>query len=287
MPCRTARVGAVAGVLFAGTVGACRERAVPPPAHVAQGAPADSEIPAGTFGASVRRGLALLMATRDSLPAHVGNALRCTSCHLDAGRRENGSWIGSFAHFPQYRSRRGAVELIEDRVNDCFRRSLNGTALAPDGPDMRDIVAYLAFLSWRSPVGAPPPSGARLQRFATFTADTARGRATFDSICAVCHGDAGQGTIVAPPLWGPRSFNIGAGMARVRTAASFIRDNMPFDRPGSLTDQQAFDVAAFVVAQPRPDFPGKEYDWPNGDAPPDAAYPTLAASRNAGNRRAP
>jgi thiosulfate dehydrogenase len=84
---------------------------------------------------------------------------------------------------------------------------------------------------------------------------------------------------VAPPLWGPRSFNIGAGMARARTAASFIRDNMPFDLPGSLTDQQAFDVAAFVVAQPRPDYPGKELDWPRGDAPPDVAYPTRAAAK--------
>jgi thiosulfate dehydrogenase len=76
-------------------------------------------------------------------------------------------------------------------------------------------------------------------------------------------------------------------MARVRTAASFIRDNMPFDRPGTLTDQQAFDVAAFVVAQPRPDFSGKERDWPNGDPPPDVAYPTQAATRKAAGRRAP
>jgi thiosulfate dehydrogenase len=241
-------------------------------------APTDSEIPPDAFGASVRRGLALVLATKESLPAHAGSALRCTSCHLDAGRRANGSWIGSFAHFPQYRSRRGAVELIEDRVNDCFRRSLNGKDLAPDGPDMRDIVAYLAFLSWRSPVGAPAPN-TRLQRFAALVADTAAGHRTFGTTCARCHGDAGQGTPVAPPLWGPRSFNIGAGMARVRTAASFIRDNMPFDGPGTLTDQQAIDVAAYVVSQPRPDYPGKELDWPHGDAPPDVAYPTRAAKK--------
>lgn len=243
-------------------------------------APTDSEIPAGAFGASVRRGLALVLATKESLPTHVGSALRCTSCHLDAGRRATGTWIGSFAHFPQYRSRRGGVELIEDRVNDCFRRSLNGKDLVPDGPDMRDIVAYLAFLSWRSPVGAPVPN-TRLQAFATMVADTAAGHRTFGTTCARCHGDAGQGTPVAPPLWGPRSFNIGAGMARVRTAASFIRDNMPFDGPGTLTDQQALDVAAFVVSQPRPDYPGKELDWPNGDPPPDVAYPTRAGRKPA------
>jgi thiosulfate dehydrogenase len=168
------------------------------------------------------------------------------------------------------------VITIEDRVNGCFQRSMNGTRLASDGPDMRDIVAYLTFLSWRSPVGPPPPRSGGA-RFAGLAGDTVSGRATFDSVCARCHGDAGQGSAVAPPLWGPGSFNIGAGMARLRTAAAFIRDNMPFDKPGTLTDRQAVDVAAFVVAQPRPDFPGKEHDWPKGDPPPDVAYPTRAA----------
>lgn len=241
----------------------------------------DSGIPDGPLGASIRRGKAILFATRDSLPTHVGDALRCVSCHLDGGRRANGSWVGVYGRYPQYRSRSGTVVTIQERVNGCFRRSMNGSPLAPDGPDMRDIVAYLWFLSWGTPVGSPSATGSRRERFAHLAADTAAGRATFDSVCALCHGKTGQGTAAAPPLWGPHSFNIGAGMARVRTAASFIRDNMPFDRPGSLTDQQAFDVAAFVVAHPRPDFPGKEYDWPNGDPPPDVAYPTLAASRKA------
>jgi thiosulfate dehydrogenase len=285
MPRGAALAGTLTGLLLAAGTVACRARAVPPtPPAAALGAPADSEIPADAFGAAVRRGLALLTATRDSLPAHVDNDLRCTSCHLDEGRRANGSWVGTFARYPQYNSRAGRVITIEDRINGCFRRSMNGTPLPADGADMRDIVSYLAFLSWRTPVG---PAGSRGARFASLTADTANGRAVFGGDCARCHGDAGQGTLVAPPLWGPRSFNIGAGMARVRTAAAFIHDNMPFDRPGSLTDQQAFDVAAFVVAQPRPDFPGKEYDWPNGDPPPDVAYPTQAASRKAAGRRTP
>ncbi len=263
------------GLLLGGGSG-CRVRPAPPADRVT--APSDSEIPQDVFGVAVRRGGALLTATRESLPDNVGNALRCTSCHLDAGRRENGTWVGVYARFPQYRNRRGGVELIEDRINDCFGRSMNGRPLPVDGADMRDIVAYLAFLSWRSPVGRPAPNE-RLKRFAALAPDTVAGRRTFQTVCARCHGDAGQGTAIGPPLWGSQSFNIGAGMARVRTAASFIRDNMPFDRPGSLTDQEAFDVASFVVAQPRPDFPGKEFDWPNGDPPPDVAYPTRATAR--------
>jgi thiosulfate dehydrogenase len=235
---------------------------------------ADTTIPAGPFGDAVRRGRALATATRDSLPAHVGNKLRCTSCHLDAGRRETtGSWMGAFARYPQYRARSGAVETIEFRVNDCFRRSMNGTALDPAGADMRDIVTYLAFLS-RGAAVAPPEPNSRLQKWASFKADTAAGARVFTTTCAKCHGLSGEGTTVAPPLWGPQSYNIGAGMSRLRTAAEFISRNMPFDAPGTLPDSQAFNVAAYINARPRPDFKGKENDWPNGDPPPDVAYPT-------------
>jgi thiosulfate dehydrogenase len=240
--------------------------------------PAESLIPDGPLGASIRRGRALLAATRESLPAHVGNRLRCVSCHLDDGRRQTGSWVGVYARYPQYRPRSATVETIEYRVNDCFRRSMNGTPLASDGPDMRDIVAYLWFLSRDVPIAPPRPSN-RLATWGALTPDTAAGARLFASICAKCHGPDGQGTGVAPPVWGPQSFNIGAGMARVRTAAAFVRANMPLDQPGTLTDQQALDATAYVNAHARPDFPGKEHDWPNGDAPPDVAYPTLAAPR--------
>lgn len=260
-------------------VSACSRPETVPPAAVSS-ATADTVIPAGPYGDAVRRGRALLLATRDSLPKHVGNKLRCTSCHLDAGRRESGSWVGVFARYPQYRARSGRVETIEYRVNDCFRRSMNGTALDPAGSDMRDIIAYFAFLS-RGTAVAPPagPPGARLQKWAGFTADTTAGARVFAASCAKCHAAAGEGTAVAPPVWGPQAYNVGAGMTRVRTAADFISRNMPFDAPGTLTDQQAFDVAAYVNAQPRPDYRGKENDWPNGDAPPDVAYPTRSPRR--------
>lgn len=254
------------------TAGACAPAS---PSPQAGRAPADSLIPAGPLGDAVRRGRALLVATRDSLPAHVGNRLRCVSCHLDEGRRESGTWIGVFAHYPQYRPRSGTIETIEYRVNDCFRRSMNGAALDPASRDMADIVAFFSFLSRGVPV-APAQPGTRLQKWAAFKADTAAGARVFTATCAGCHGPAGEGTAGAPPVWGAGSYNVGAGMARVRTAAEFISRNMPFDRPGTLTDQEAFDVAAYVNAQPRPDFRGKENDWPNGDPPPDVAYPTRA-----------
>lgn len=262
--------------------------ATPPaaPAAVAFRVPPDSEIPADQVGASIRRGRAILTATRDSLPGRVGSNLRCASCHLDAGTRPNASpWVGVYSRFPQYRSRNAKVNIIEDRINDCIQRSLNGRPLPLGGRDMTDIIAYMAFLSRGvSPPGEVPGQG--FKKMDPLPADTAAGRVAYAGQCARCHGADGEGMpnpdrtgtpSYYPPLWGPKSFNIGAGMARVRTAASFIRYNMPFDTPGTLTDQQSFDVAAFLVSRGRPDFAAKALDWPNGDPPPDVAYPTKAA----------
>jgi thiosulfate dehydrogenase len=242
-------------------------------------APPDSEIPEGPLGQSIRRGRAIFVATRDSLPAQVGNELRCLSCHLDGGRRANASpLIGAFLDYPAYNARSGRVITIEDRINGCFLRSMAGRPLPVESAAMRDMVSYLAFLSRGVTLGRRV-EGAGLPKMAPLEPDTARGRAIFASTCARCHGDRGEGRSFAPPVWGKGSYSIGAGMARLRTAASFIRHNMPYDLPGTLTDQQAFDVAAYVNSHVRPDIAGKENDWPNGDAPPDVAYPTRAASK--------
>ena len=242
--------------------------------------PSESEIKDTTVLAAVRRGRALLANTRDSLPRHVGNKLRCVSCHMGDGLKPNEMpYVGVYARFPQYRTRSAAVEIIEDRINDCFERSMNGRALPRDSRPMRDIVAYFAFLSYGVPVGSHVEGQGIPRIEPPLEGDTARGRQVFTARCTICHGADGQGTNAAPPLWGRHSYNIGAGMARVRTAAAFIKQAMPFDKPGSLTPQEAFDVARFINSRPRPDFAAKADDWPNGDPPPDVAYPTRAASR--------
>jgi len=232
----------------------------------------------GPMRTSVLRGLAILASTRDSLPQNALSALRCMSCHLDSGTRRNGIPLtGVYARFPQYRARSGQVDMLQDRINDCFLRSLNGRAIAPTSSAMHDIVAYMAWVSRGIDVGDSVP-GQGLRKLQPLKPDTAHGRTLYASTCIQCHGPNGEGTQIAPPLWGGQSFNIGAGMARLYTAASFIRYNMPYSAPGSLSDQDAFDVAGFVLSHPRPDFPGKENDWPNGDPPPDVAYQTKAAA---------
>lgn len=226
------------------------------------------------MGASIRRGLALVEHTPDSLPAYVGGNLRCTSCHLDRGLRPNAAPLtGVHGRYPRYLDRSGAVVPIEDRVNYCFTRSLAGRALPTRSREMVDIVAYLSFIS-RGVEGGGPVNGEGMPKMAALTADTARGRDVYAGTCAKCHGADGAGLAAVPALWGANSYSIGASMARVERAASFVRHNMPFDQPGTLTDQQAYDVAGYINAHARPDSPGKELDWPNGGAPADVPYAT-------------
>ncbi len=241
--------------------------------------PDEREVADSNVLASVRRGRALLRNTRDSLPDFVGNKLQCVSCHAADGTQKNAMpLVGVYARFPQYRGRFGGTQIIDDRINDCFKRSMNGKALDPQSRDMRDMVAYMAFLSLGYPVGAEV-DGQGFPRVDPLPGDTVRGAALFATKCIACHGTNGEGSEVAPPVWGPHSYNIGAGMARVRTAAGFIKELMPQIAPRTLTAQEAFDLATYINTRPRPDFAGKEQDWPYGDPPPDVAYPTDAAAR--------
>lgn len=116
---------------------------------------------------------------------------------------------------------------LEERIGDCFERSLNGRSPAYDSPEMRDMIAYMSWPSRDIPVGREV-TGQGMPRPDPLTPDTAAGRAGDSATCARCHGDDGQGLVdPAPPLWGPRSYNIGAGMARQRTLAAFLSAAMP------------------------------------------------------------
>jgi thiosulfate dehydrogenase len=238
--------------------------------------PADSEIPNDSLGASIRRGLALIRNTPDSLPAHAPGKITCQNCHLDGGRNVAAAPLaGSHARFPKYMDRTGAVIALADRVNYCFTRSLAGTKIPADSREMQDILAYIAWLSRGVPVGAKLPGAEGLLAMpAELVGDEARGAEVFTTKCQVCHMENGEGGPAIPALWGPKSFSVGASMSRRTKAASFIWHNMPFGQGRTLTHQQAFDVAAYIASKPRLDSPGKEHDWPVGGAPGDVPYAT-------------
>lgn len=248
-------------------LGACQQ---PPPRVFAP--PSPEAIPGDERGEKVRYGYRLVVNTQEHARGYVGNALNCTNCHLDAGRKlQAAPFVGLTSVYPEYRSRNARRNTIKDRLDQCFERSLNGRALPSGSREKEALVAYIAWLS----EGVPVESARQWRGFPriapTRPPDAARGATLFAARCAACHGADGQGS-AAPPLWGPRSYNIGAGMARVSLAAGFIKANMPIGHGGTLSDDEAYDLAAFINRQPRPDFPGKVHDWPKGDKPADAPY---------------
>lgn len=211
------------------------------------------QIPEGPQGDQIRLGQQIFAHTPRYAAKYVGNQMKCSDCHLRGGRAPYSSpLVGVPALFPSYNKRAGRVITFTERIQECFVRSENGKPPDPQGPEMKALLGYIDWLSLGQPKGKPYP-GRGLIKLPRLKGDAQRGAAIYASQCSVCHGEEGAGTPpVLPPLWGPDSFNDGAGMSRVEKMAAFVKHNMPQSAPGSLTAQQAYDVAAYVNSKPRP-----------------------------------
>lgn len=238
--------------------------------------PDESTIPDDEYGAAVRRGLQIANHTYKELPDNVGNQLNCTSCHLGNGSEAYAApWNNMTSIYPVYRSRAGRINVIQERINGCFERSMNGKALELGSDDMNAMVSYMSWLSKDLPFGVSPEGRGFVKVDKSLEADTVNGKQLFAEKCSVCHGADGEGqynddgTYVFPAVAGNKSFNDGAGMARTYTAAAFIKGKMPFGQGNSLSDQEAVDIAGYFTHLPRPVKANKDKDWPNGDAPKD------------------
>lgn len=238
--------------------------------------PDESTIPDDEYGAAVRRGLQLANHTYKELPNNVGNQLNCTSCHLGNGSEAYAApWNNMPSVYPIYRSRAGRVNTIQERINGCFERSMNGKALDLDSDDMNAMVSYMSGLSQDMPFGVSPEGRGFVKVNKELEPNPETGKKLFAEKCSVCHGADGEGqynadgTYLYPAVAGDKSFNDGAGMARTDTAAAFIKGKMPFGQGNTLSDQEAVDIAAYFTHLPRPVKANKDKDWPNGDAPKD------------------
>lgn len=218
--------------------------------------------------------------------AALTNGMNCQNCHLDAGTRYLGNNYSAVAsNYPKFRNRSGTVENIYKRINDCLERSLNAKKiLDTNSREMQAITEYMKWLGKDVPKNVRPEGvGIKDLDFLDRPANPARGRMIYIQKCQRCHGVNGEGllsldstTYIYPPLWGKNSYTANAGLHRLGRFAGYVRYNMPFDAPQNalpLTDEESWDVAAFVNSQPRPnrnyknDYPeisGKPIDHPFG-----------------------
>lgn len=286
--------------------GVAEEAAAPAPAAVpAPGKisllerpqPSIDTLPDDDYGRLARYGHELTVRTfavigpevKNKKMRYSGNNLACASCHQENATKPFAiPWVGVTATFPQYRGREDNISSVEDRVNGCMQRSMNGKPLPLDSREMRAFVTYIHFLSRGIPIGAEiEGSATKAIKAPDRRADLVAGQAVFKAQCVACHGENGEGRrngvkgdakgYLFPAVWGPDSFNNGAGMNRLLTAMRFIKHNMPqgvnYKAP-LLTDEQAFDVAAYVLSQPRPIKAKLETDFPaRWNKPIDAAFP--------------
>jgi thiosulfate dehydrogenase len=219
----------------------------------------------------------------------IGNKLACSSCHLNGGTKAFAApYVGLTNVFPTYIGRENKVESLEERINGCFERSMNGRAIPENSKEMRAIITYIKNISINTVnKGRLAGQGFIKMDIPNRAADLKHGQLVFENKCTSCHGKDGQGLPQTagkgyqyPPLWGKDSYNDGAGMARLLTAARFIKANMPlgatYDAP-QLKDDEAYDVAAYINSFDRPQKTNKQLDYPNlSKKPKDSPYPPYA-----------
>ena len=205
----------------------------------------------------------------------ITNGMNCQNCHLQAGAKAWGNnYDAVFTTYPRFRDRSGTVETIATRINDCFERSLNGQAIDTSSKEMQAMVAYIKWLGHTVKKGQKPEGAGITQLpYLTRAANPQKGAVVYMAKCSACHGANGEGVadehgygFIYPPLWGVHSYNSGAGLFRLSRFAGYIKDNMPFNQAShqspALTDEEAWDVAAFVNTQPRP-VKDISHDWPD------------------------
>ena len=291
-----AAIGLVAVAWVAGWPGGLSLAQETPSAQQIWTVPEIGALPNNANGRLVRRGRDLITATyayigpevADRAKRFAGNNLACGNCHLQAGTKKFGiPLFGLFGEFPRYSARSGVPMTIEDRLNSCMTRSMNGRALPVGAPEMQAMVAYIKFLSTGvAPGQLLPGMGTGKMPELDRPADPVRGERGYANACLTCHGPNGAGIrrslpttdlgYMVPPLWGSDSFNDGAGMARLITAANFLHFNMPhgvdYVNP-QLSPEHAWDIAAYVISQPRPHKAGLDKDFPDPlEKPVDTPY---------------
>ena len=252
-------------------------------------APDPATIPVNEAGRLIRYGRELIQHTARYLGPEgsvrrISNGMNCQNCHLEGGTKPFAANYSAVASsYPKFRKRSGTVEGFEKRVNDCLERSLNGKKLDESSREMKAMVAYLKWVGKDDAKGkAPEGWGLKALPLLDRAANPVTGQTIYGQFCARCHGASGEGMKSEsniewkyPPLWGPDSYNTGAGLFRISKFAAFVKANMPYGISHDntlLTDEEAWDVAAYVNAMPRPhkQFPG---DWPDvADKPVDHPF---------------
>lgn len=284
-------------MLFSAVLLACSSAASKKPGQYAQRA-ALPDLPAGEEGETIAYGYELVRHTPLYLGSHAenpelrlaGSQMSCSACHLNAGQDAKALGFAGIIHrYPRFRPLENRAISLKERINSCFERSLNARPLPAEGLELAAMEAYMRWLS-RNITPAMAPEDIQLPpiKLLERPADPGTGQKLYAYHCAACHGSQGRGLLrdpqqpqqgyTFPPVWGPDSYGTGSNLNRLTLLARYLKANMPLGRP-VLTDAQAFDIAAYLNSQPRPQWKQAEKDYPDlKKKPVDVPYPPWADS---------
>ncbi|WP_107942459.1 MULTISPECIES: c-type cytochrome [Metasolibacillus] len=230
------------------------------------------DVPDNKMKEDIIYGFNLFNETHIYAEEKVGANLSCTSCHAGAGLDENvASLVGVMADYPKYIARSGDIVTIEERINGCMVRSMNGEKFEVNSDELEAMVAYFKYISEGVTIGQERPWAKSADMKKVPTPSVTDGEKLYQQSCVACHAvdGTGNGANTGPALWGPESFNDGAGLGRMSKMAGYIQAYMPIGAAGSLSDQDAADLAAYILSQDRPEWTGHDKDWPQGGKPSD------------------
>ncbi|SUB82784.1 Cytochrome c [Pragia fontium] len=220
-------------------------------------------IPDNEFGKIAEQGKMIFNNPSLYASQYVGNSLTCSNCHLDSGTKAGSAPLwAAYVSYPAYRSKNNHVNSFQERLQGCFRFSMNGKAPALGSPELVALESYAWWLAKGTAIN-PDEIGRGFTKLSkpAKPADYARGQIVYQERCAMCHAADGSGQtdnnghVTFPALWGDKSFNWGAGMGSITNAAAFIRANMPYSQGNTLSIQQSWDVALYMDSHDRPQDP--------------------------------
>jgi len=235
-----------------------------------------NEYPQGKLGEVIKLGEDIVNHT-DTNPlskSYVQSRLQCSNCHRKGkdGRAGTittiGTFVGTSTSFPAYSKRYKDVISLQNRIDGCFARCMNGTKSVVNTKVGIAVESYITWLSTgmpvkmsskapRTPLKIKMWSKNRKKFISLFKKAThhnyINGKELYRKKCASCHGNDGQGRGYFPPLWGEKSYTADGSMAKLPNAATWIQDNMPLNN-AHLNDQQTADITLYINAQHRPSY---------------------------------
>lgn len=174
----------------------------------------------------VMRGYHIIMNTPYYAPQYCGNQLSCTNCHFcggdTVGNKNTGiSLVGVTTEYPRFSKRDNKLISLSDRICNCFQRSMNGIAPPIDSDVMHCLVTYFKWISKEVEYIKDIPWLGIHFIDSDHKPDPVAGEKVYFKYCADCHKENGEGGAMLtgeegktiPPIWGPNSFNDGAGIA--------------------------------------------------------------------------